>query len=150
MEISRLQAQANDAERNWLGSPRKLLQPKLQPWPSTSLRLSLNRFGMTALTMVSAHSFTMFGMSTRNGTCLSLGRQPRRWSLSSMHLQRRFLDDPSTEFMPPTDQSPEVADRPPQVINEDSTTVTADSDGVADEDDEVMEVDNPAAVLSSD
>ena len=39
------------------------------------------------------------------------------------------LAEPPVEFVPPTDQSPEVTDRPPQVINEDSTTVTADGDG---------------------
>ena len=54
------------------------------------------------------------------------------------------------EFVPPADESHEVADRPPQVINEDSIAVSANDDGGADEDDEVMEVDNPAGVLSSD
>ena len=60
------------------------------------------------------------------------------------------LVEPSVEFVPPADQSPEVADRPPQVINEDSTAVTAGGDGGADEDDEVIEVDNPVGVLGSD
>ena len=60
------------------------------------------------------------------------------------------LAEPPTEFVPPTDQSPEVTNRPPQVINEDSTAVTVGGDGGADEDDKVMEVDNPASVLSSD
>ena len=59
------------------------------------------------------------------------------------------LAEPPMEFVPPADQSPEVADRPPQVINEDSTAVTIGDDGEADEDDEVMKVDNPAGVLSS-
>ena len=57
---------------------------------------------------------------------------------------------PLTEFVPPADQSPEVADRPPQVINEDSTTATTNGDGEANKDNEVMEVDNLAGVLSSD
>ena len=60
------------------------------------------------------------------------------------------LADPPMEFVPPTDQSLEVADRPPQVINEDSTAVTTGGGGGADEDDEVMQIDNPAGVLSSD
>ena len=59
------------------------------------------------------------------------------------------LANPPTEFVPPADQSPEVADRPPQVINEDSTAVTAGSGGGAKEDDEVMQIDNPVGVLSS-
>ena len=60
------------------------------------------------------------------------------------------LEEPFAEFVPPANQSPEVADRPPQVINEDSTIVTAGGDDGADEADEVMEVDNPAGVLSFD
>ena len=60
------------------------------------------------------------------------------------------LAEPPAEFMPPANQSPEVANRPPQVINEDSIVVTAGGDRGADEDDEVMEVDNPAGILSSD
>ena len=54
------------------------------------------------------------------------------------------------EFVPPTDQSPEVADRPPQVINKDSIAIKAGNGGGAEEDDEVMQIDNPAGVLSSD
>ena len=61
-----------------------------------------------------------------------------------------LLEEPPAEFVPPVDQSPQVADCPPQVINEDSTTVSIGGDRGADEDDEVMEVDNPAGVLSSD
>ena len=60
------------------------------------------------------------------------------------------LADPPAEFVPPTDQSPEVADWPPQVINEDSIAVTVGGGGRAEEDDEVMQIDNPAGVLSSD
>ena len=60
------------------------------------------------------------------------------------------LAEPPTEFVPPTDQSPEVTDRPLQVINEDSTAVTTSGDGGADEDDEVMEVDNSIGILSFD
>ena len=60
------------------------------------------------------------------------------------------MAEPPVEFVPPADQSPEVADRPPQVINKNSTAATTGGDGGADEDDEVMEVDNPAGTLSSD
>ena len=59
------------------------------------------------------------------------------------------LNDPPAEFMPPADQSPQVADQPPQVINEDSPTVNASGGGRADEDDELVQIDNPARVLSS-
>ena len=97
--------------------------------------------------MASGRLFIMFSVSIQSGTCLSSGRQPGRWSLSSMRLQRPPLTDPPTEFVPPADQSPEVADRPPQVINNDSTAVTASSGGGAEEDDEVMQIDNPAGVL---
>ena len=60
------------------------------------------------------------------------------------------LEEPPADFVPPADQSPQVADHPPQVINKDSVVASAGGDGGADEDDEVMEVDNPAGVLSSD
>ena len=59
------------------------------------------------------------------------------------------LHNPPTEFVPPVDQSPQVANQPPQVINEDFTEVNADSGGGADEDDELVQIDNPAGVLSS-
>ena len=59
------------------------------------------------------------------------------------------LVDPLAEFVPPTDQSPEVADQPPQVINKDSTAVTTGGSGGAEEDDEVMQIDNLAGILSS-
>ena len=59
------------------------------------------------------------------------------------------LEEPPAEFVPPVDQSPEVADRPPQVINEDFVAASASGDGGADEDEEMLEVDNPAGVLSS-
>ena len=45
------------------------------------------------------------------------------------------LAEPPAKFVPPADQSFEVADRPPQVINEDSTAITTGGDGGADEDD---------------
>ena len=48
------------------------------------------------------------------------------------------LADPPTEFVPPTDQSPEVTNSTLQVINEDSTAITAGGGGGAEEDDEVM------------
>ena len=60
------------------------------------------------------------------------------------------LAESPVEFVPPADQSPEIADRLPQVINEDFTAVIAGGDRGVDEDDEVMEVDNPAGILSSD
>ena len=60
------------------------------------------------------------------------------------------LEEPPAEFVPPDNQSPQVANRPPQVFNEHSIAASAGGDGGADEDDEVMEVDNPAGVLSSD
>ena len=60
------------------------------------------------------------------------------------------LADPLAEFVPPADQSTEVANRTLQVINEDSTAVTVGDGGRAEEDDEVMQIDNPAGVLSSD
>ena len=60
------------------------------------------------------------------------------------------LEEPSAEFVPAANQSPQVADYPPQVINKDFVAVSAGGGGGADEDDEVMEVENPASVLSSD
>ena len=98
--------------------------------------------------MVSAHSFIIFDRNTRNETYLSSGRQPGRWSLSSMHLQRPLWQ--SLLWSPCLQLTSEVANRPPQVINEDSTAVTTGSVGGVDEDDEVIEVDNPAGILSSD
>ena len=78
MEISRLQAQADDTERKLAGVPRKLLQLRLRPWSSASLWLSSNRSRRRALTMVPTHLYTTFGVSIQNETCLSSGRRPRR------------------------------------------------------------------------
>ena len=44
------------------------------------------------------------------------------------------LNDPPAKFVPPADQSPQVADQPPQVINEDSLAINAGGGGGADED----------------
>ena len=60
------------------------------------------------------------------------------------------LANPTADFVPPADQSPEVADRPSQVINEDSAVVTACGGGRGEDEDEVMQIDNPAGILSSD
>ena len=60
------------------------------------------------------------------------------------------LAEPPVEFVPPANQSLEVANQPPQVINEDSAAATPSGDGGTDEDDEVIKVDNPVGVLSSD
>ena len=88
MEISRLTAQAEDVDRRLVKSPRRSLQPRLRPWPSTSLRLSWSSSGVTLLIKVSAHSFLTYGVSIRNGTCPSwVRRLLRRWP-SSMHLRR--------------------------------------------------------------
>ena len=59
------------------------------------------------------------------------------------------LNDPPTEFVPPTDQSSQVAHQPPQVINEDSPTINVGSGGDANEDDDLVQIDNPVVVLSS-
>ena len=59
------------------------------------------------------------------------------------------LNDPPTEFVPPVDQSLEVADRPPQVINKDFSVVNTDGGDGAYEDDKVVKIDNPVGVLSS-
>ena len=59
------------------------------------------------------------------------------------------LNNPPAEFVPPTDQSPQVADQPPQVINEDSPATNAGCGGRADEDDDLVQIDNPAGVPNS-
>ena len=59
------------------------------------------------------------------------------------------FNDPPAEFVPPVDQSPQVADQPPHVTNEDFAPVNAGDGGRADKDDEVVQIDNPAGVLSS-
>ena len=48
------------------------------------------------------------------------------------------LEEPPTEFVPPTDHSPQATDRHPQVINEDSVAPSAGGNGGADEDYEVV------------
>ena len=58
------------------------------------------------------------------------------------------INDAPTEFVPFTDQSPQVADQPPQVINEDSPTVNASGGGGADKDDEVVQINNPVGIMS--
>ena len=82
MEISQLQARAEDAERKLAGVPEEIVQPRLRLW------LSSNRSKGRASMTVSAYSFTMSGGNTRNGTYPFSGRRLGRWSPSSMHLRR--------------------------------------------------------------
>ena len=60
-----------------------------------------------------------------------------------------LLNDPPAEFVPSTNQFPQVADQPPQVINEDSPAVNACGGGGTNEDDGMVQIDNPIEVLSS-
>ena len=150
MEISRLQAQADDVERKLAGVPEEISVAKtaaLAEYQSSA------EFGQ-----VREESFDD-GVRT---FIYNVWREHPEWDLSFLGEATREmvgefnappetpLADPLVEFMSPADQSPEVTDQPPQVINEDFTVVTASGGGGAEEDDEVMQIDNPAGVLSSD
>ena len=149
MEISQLQAWAEDAERKLAGVPKEIAAAKtaaLAEYQSS-----------TEFQQVQGESF-----DTDVRTFIyNVWLEHLEWDLSFLREAAREmvvefnappkapLAEPPVEFLPLADQSPKVANRPPLVINEDSTTVTTGGDRGADEDDEVMEVDNPAGVLSS-
>ena len=150
IEISQLQARAEDTERKLVRVPEEVTAAKTA---------ALAEYQSSAeFQQVQGESFDD-GVHT---FIYNVWREHSEWDLSflgeaSREMVAEFnappetpLVEPPTEFMPPADQSPDVADRPPQVINEDSTVVAANGDEGADEDDEVIEVDNPAGVLSSD
>ena len=80
----------------------------------------------------------------------NIWREHPEWDLSFLEEEAREmvtefnappktpLNDPPAEFVPFTDQSPQVADQPPQVIDEDSPAVNAGGGGGVDEDDELV------------
>ena len=149
MEVSLLQARADDAERKLA---RVLEEIAAARTAALAEYQSSAEFGQ-----VRTDNFDQ-GVRT---LIYNVWRELPKWDLSFLgeavkEMIAEFtappetpLADPPVEFVPPTDQSPEVADRPPQVINEDSPVVTAGGGGRADEDDEVMQIDNLAGVLSS-
>ena len=59
------------------------------------------------------------------------------------------LADLPAKFVPPADQSAEIADWPLQVINEDSLAVIVGGCSGANEDDEVVQIKNSTSTLSS-
>ena len=149
MEVSQLQARAEDAERNVAGVAREIDAAKTA---------ALSEYRSSAeFEQVCANNFD-------EGVCTfiyNIWHEHPEWDLSFLgeaarEMITKFdapletpLADLPAEFVPPVDQSPEVTDRPPQVINEDSITVTAGGGGGAEEDDEVMQIDNLIGVLSS-
>ena len=149
MEISRLQARVDDAERKLGGVPEEIVAGR-------TVALAAYQ-SSTEFKQVQSENFDE-GVRT---FIYNVWREYLEWDLSFLGEAAREmvtefnappetpLVDPLAEFVPPADQSPEDADRPLQVINEDSTLVRAGSGGGANEDDEVMQIDNPAGVLSS-
>ena len=87
MEISRLQTQADDAERKLVGALEEIVVAKTTALVEYQSLAEFKQVQEGAL-MISAHSFIMFGGNNRNGTYFSSGWRPGIWSLSSMHLQR--------------------------------------------------------------
>ena len=131
MEISWLQARADDVERKLVGVPEEIAAGKTA---------ALVEYQSAAeLKQVREESFDD-GIQT---FIYNVWLKHLEWDLSFLREAAREmvaefnapletpLADPPTKFMPPVDQSPKVADRPPQVINEDSTAVTAGGGGGA-------------------
>ena len=145
MEVSRLQARAEDANRKVAGVPGEI---------AASKTAALSEYQSSAeFEQVRADNFDK---AVRTFIYNVWHKHPK-WDLPFLGEaapETPIVDLPA-EFVPPTDHSLEVADRPLQVINEDSLAVTADGGGGggggggADEDDEVMQINNPAGVLSS-
>ena len=149
MEISRLQARVDDAKRKLVGVPEEIVVTKtatLAEYQSSAEfeQVQNENFDESIRTFI-----------------YNVWREHPEWDLSFLGEAAREmvvefnapletpLADPPVEFVPPADQSLEVADRPPQVINEDSTAVTTGGGCKAEENDKVMQIDNPASVLSS-
>ena len=150
MEISRLQARADDAKRKLAGVPEEI---------ATTKTATLAEYQSSAkFEQVQEESFDD-GIRT---FIYNVWRKHLEWDLSFLgeaakEMVAEFnapsetpLTDLLVEFVPPADQSPEVANQPPPVINEDSTTVIVGSGGEVEEDDEVMQIHNPTCVLSYD
>ena len=150
MEISQLQAWADDVERKLVGVPEEITVVKTA---------TLTEYqSSTEFEQVQDESFED-GVRT---FIYNVWHEHPEWDLSFLGEAAREMvaefnaplkapiADLHAEFMPPADQSIEVTNRPPQVINKDSTAVIADDSGGAEKDDEVMQIDNPTGVLSSD
>ena len=150
IEISRLQARADNVKRKLAGVPKEIGAAKTA---------ALAEYQSSAkFEQVREESFDD-GVRT---FIYNVWHEHPEWDLSFLREAAREmvaefnappktpLADPPAEFVPLVDQSPEVTDQPLQVTNEDSTTITAGSGGGVEEDDEVMQIDNPASVLSSD
>ena len=149
MEISQLQARADDIERKLAGVPKEIVVAKTAALAEYQ---SLAEFEQ------------VWDESFDDGVCTfiyNVWNEHPEWDLSFLVGVARemvaefnaplqtLLADSLAEFVPLADQSAEVADQPPQVMNEDSTAVTASGGGGAKEDDEVMQIDNPTGVLNS-
>ena len=149
IEVSRLQARAEDVERKVAKVPGEIAAAK------TAI---LSEYQSSAkFEQVRADNFD-------EGVCTfiyNIWCEHLKWDLSFLgEVAREMIvefntppetpiADLLTDFVPPADHSPEVADRPLLVINEDSPAVTAGGGGGgADEGDEVMQIDNPTCVLS--
>ena len=149
MEISWLQARADDAEKKLTGVLEEIAAAKTA---------ALAKYqSSTEFEQVRSENFDDDVRTFIYNVC----REHPEWDLSFLGEAARemvaefnapletLLADHPVEFVHPADQSSEVTDRPPQVINEDSTVVTAGDGGGAEEDDHVMQIDNPTGVLSS-
>ena len=138
MEVSRLQARAEDAERKVAGVTKEIAATKTT---------ALSEYQSSAkFIQVCANNFD-------EGVCMfvyNVWREHPEWDLSFLGEAAREmiaefnappktpLADLPTKFVPPADQSIEVVDRPPRVINEDSPAIIVGGDGRDDEDDEVV------------
>ena len=150
MEVSRLQARVEDAERKLVGVPEEITIAKITVLAQYQ--------SSTEFEKVRTENFDE-GVPT---FIYNVWREHPEQDLSFLgeavrEMVTEFNAPPETpianlpvEFMPPANQCPQVTDRPPQVINEDSPVVIAGGGGGADEDDEVMQIDNLASVLSYD
>ena len=138
MEVSRLQAWVEDAERKMVEATEEVVVART---------VALSEY------QSSAEFEQVCGENYDEGVwafMYNVWREHPEWDLSFLgEVAREMiaefnapletpLNDPPMEFVPPIDQSPQVANQPPQVINEDSHAVNAGSGGGADKDDGVV------------
>ena len=149
MEVSLLQAQADDVERKVAWVAGKIVVAKTMALYEYQSLVEFEQVcadnydeGVRAFMYNVWHEHPEWDLSF-------LGEAAREMIVEFNAPLETSLIDPLAEFMPSVDQSPEVIDRPPQVLNEDSPAVNAGDGGKADEDDEVVQIDNPTGILSS-
>ena len=150
MEVSRLQAQTEDAERKVARVPEEIVAGKtaaLSEYQSSAefKQVRADNFDEGVRTFIYNvwHEHPKWDL-------FFIGEAVREMIVEFNMPPKTPFADLRAEFVPPIDHSPEVTDRPPQVINENSLAVTTSGGGGrADEDEEVMQIDNPTGVLSS-